>query len=104
MGVVAAGGGNRSVGRIGEHLLTATQPSMRRFAASIGAAGRRRGGCPRRTRVHDRETRCKRRDGAWVAERAGTMNEPTGDGRVGSGGAVFATLERPVAPLTLQKQ
>lgn len=30
------------------------------------ARGRRRGACPRETRAHDTDTRCKRRDGAWA--------------------------------------
>jgi hypothetical protein len=34
----------------------------------VAPGGRRRGGCPRETRVHDTDTRCKRRDGAWVVE------------------------------------
>lgn len=37
-------------------------------------------------------------------KRAAATNEPTGDGRVGSGGAVFAALKRQVAPAGLQKQ
>jgi len=36
--------------------------------APCAPPGRRRGACPRETRVHDMYTRYKRRDGAWVVE------------------------------------
>ncbi len=36
-------------------------------------------------------------------KRADGVSEPTGDGRVGSGGAVFADLNRPVGTLALQE-
>lgn len=66
--------------------------------------GRRRDACPRGAGAHLNETRCKRRDGAWVGETCDREDGATGDGRVGSGGAVFADLQRRFGPLDLQKQ
>jgi hypothetical protein len=70
----------------------------------VSSRGRRRDACPRSARVQTTDTRCKRRDGAWVVETYDREDEATGDGRVCSGGAVFADSKRRVGPLALQKQ
>ena len=46
----------------------------------------------REERARTNENRCKRRDGAWEGQRAGAMHEPTGGGRVGSGGNPLAPV------------
>lgn len=42
-------------------------------AKTRAPVGRRRDACPRGTRAHPNETRCKRRDGAWAG---GNEREP----------------------------
>jgi hypothetical protein len=60
--------------------------------------GRRRGACRRETSVHATDTRCNRRDDAWVGSEREPEIKPKGDGRGGSGGAVLAA-----APLSTDR-